>query len=119
MLHLPATGSGSVLLPWVFVGVIAIFILRNYFNKGLNKYPAPSFAAFTNLWRLLAVARRQAQFEYLRLHEKLGDVVRLGPNALSFSNPKAVKIIYGLSNKLPKVEYPEFPSNSHVDHCLE
>lgn len=36
------------------------------------------------------------------LHAKHGDVVRVGPNALSFSHPDAVRDIYGISNKLAK-----------------
>ena len=49
------------------------------------------------------MARRKAHFSYLKLHNDLGDVVRLGPNCLSFADPRAVKTIYGLNNRLPKV----------------
>lgn len=49
------------------------------------------------------MARKKAHAEYLKLHQDLGDVVRLGPNALSFADPQAIKDIYGLSKRLPKV----------------
>ena len=103
MLHvLSSYGWGNV-SAWALLVAFVATCVSSYFNNGLNKYPAPSFAAFTNFWRFLVVARRQAHFEYLKLHQQLGDVVRLGPNALSFADPKAVKDIYGLSKKLPKV----------------
>lgn len=103
MLHLLIPSNLGALVSWALLGVLIASLLRNYFNKGLNNYPAPSYSAFTDFWRLLVVARGLAHAEYLELHNKIGDVVRLGPNALSFSDPKAVKVIYGLSNKLPKV----------------
>lgn len=103
MLHLLNPESWSVLLAWTSLAVVVVGLLRTYYLNGLNKFPAPGFAAFTNWWRLLVVARRQAHSEYTKLHEKHGDIIRLGPSALSFSDPQAVKVIYGLSNKLRKV----------------
>jgi len=95
--------SWSVLLLWALLGILAVGLVRNYFHNGLNKYPAPGIASLTDWWRFVVVARRKAQFTYLKLHRELGDVVRLGPNALSFADPRAIKAIYGLGNKLTKV----------------
>ncbi|KAF9888983.1 hypothetical protein FE257_008153 [Aspergillus nanangensis] len=39
------------------------------------------------------------------MHRQLGDVVRLGPNTLSFSHPQAIKAIYGIDNKLGKSDF--------------
>lgn len=95
---------------WALVVLLLAGLVRNHFHHGLNKYPAPAFASLTDWWRFVVVARRKAQFTYLKLHQQLGDVVRLGPNALSFADPRAIKVIYGLNNKLPKVPIPS--SNS-------
>lgn len=32
---------------------------------------------------------------YADIHEKYGDIVRVGPNELSFADPKAIREIYG------------------------
>ncbi len=88
---------------WVLFGILVARLIKNHFHNGLNKYPSPSTASLTNWWRFFVVLRRKAQLKYLKLHHELGDIVRIGPNALSFADPRAVKAIYGLSNKLPKV----------------
>lgn len=46
---------------------------------------------------------RRPEVTHIKLHEKYGDVVRLGPNTLSFSNPAALKAIYGLNKGFIKV----------------
>ncbi|RYO73661.1 hypothetical protein DL764_010439 [Monosporascus ibericus] len=46
-----------------------------------------------------------ASTSILRLHAKYGDVVRLGPNTLSFADPKALKSIYGLNKGFVKVRF--------------
>ena len=88
-----------VILP---VGVLA-WLFRNYFNNGLHKYPGPLLAQFTNWWRFADVRSRQAQATQIRLHAELGDVVRMGPNMLSFADPRALKDIYGHQKGFKKV----------------
>ncbi len=93
---------------WPFIVLASILIIslsRNYFNKGLNKYPGPFLAAYTDVWRFVSVWRGKPQFTLRGLHDHHGDVVRVGPNSLSFSNPAAVKAIYGLNNRLTKVRH--------------
>ena len=106
---------------YVLVASTLVFLLHNYFNKGLQKYPGPFFASLTDWWRFFAVASRKPQFIYRRLHDEHGEIVRLGPNALSFSSPEAVKAIYGLNNKLNKVrtsfDSSDRQSNS-VTECI-
>lgn len=82
------------------------YLLSNYFNHGLNKYPGPVLARFTNWWRVLDVYGRRPDITHLELHRKHGDIVRLGPNSLSFANPKTLKTIYGLNKGFTKVEQP-------------
>ncbi|RSL93663.1 hypothetical protein CEP52_013142 [Fusarium oligoseptatum] len=40
-----------------------------------------------------------------KLHEEYGDIVRYGPNFLSFNNPKAIRDIYGASSGFVKAKY--------------
>ncbi|KAJ9608495.1 hypothetical protein H2200_007483 [Cladophialophora chaetospira] len=88
--------------PIALVVVGVGYLLGNYFNHGLNKYPGPLLARFTDWWRFFDVLGRRPDITHLKLHRQLGDVVRLGPNTLSFANPKAIKTIYGLNKGFVK-----------------
>lgn len=90
--------------PAVLLVGFAAYLLSNYFNRGLNKYPGPVIASFTDWWRFWDVYKRRPEVTHIKLHEKHGDVVRLGPNVLSISDPKALKIIYGLNKGFTKVQ---------------
>jgi hypothetical protein len=96
---------GTLLRHWpaVFVVAISAYLLSNRFNRGLNKYPGPFLASLTDWWRFWIVYKRRPEVTHIKLHAKHGDVVRLGPNSLSFSNPKALKTIYGLNKGFTKV----------------
>ncbi|KAI1460043.1 pisatin demethylase [Annulohypoxylon moriforme] len=86
--------------------ILAIFYFsRNYFNRGLNKYPGPTLAHFTDWYRFYKVWLRHPEQWHIKLHEKYGDVVRLGPNSLSFGNPNAIKVIYGLGKGFTKSDF--------------
>lgn len=60
-------------------------------------------ASLTDWWRFVDVWNRRPEITHLKLHEKYGDVVRLGPNTLSFADPAALKAIYGLNKGYVKV----------------
>jgi hypothetical protein len=88
----------------LFLGVTTLgYLLSNYFNHGLNKYPGPVAARLTDWWRFWDVYRRRPDITQLQLHRQHGDIVRLGPNTLSFASPRAVKQIYGLNKGMTKV----------------
>ena len=96
---------GVLLRHWPAVLVVAFsaYLLSNRFNRGLNKYPGPFLASLTDWWRFWDVYKRRPEVTHINLHAKHGDVLRLGPNTLSFSNPKALKAIYGLNKGFTKV----------------
>lgn len=79
------------------------YILSNRYHNGLNKYPGPFLASLTDWWRFWIVYKRRPEVEHIKLHEKHGNIVRLGPNSLSFSDPKVLKTIYGLNKGFTKV----------------
>ncbi|QSZ36171.1 hypothetical protein DSL72_007296 [Monilinia vaccinii-corymbosi] len=100
----------------LFIVGIAIRLLRNRFNRGLHKYPGPTLASLTDWWRFYDVYKRRPEVTHQKLHAKHGDVVRLGPNYLSFADPKALKTIYGLNKGFVKSAfYPvqQSVSNGH------
>lgn len=90
-------------LPTLALITTIAYLAKNYFNNGLNKYPGPLLAQFTDWWRFWDVYKRSPEETHIALHKKHGDVVRLGPNYLSFSDPAATKAIYGLNKGYVKV----------------
>ena len=91
--------AASLLTHWaeVFVALALVWLARNYFNRGLQKYDGPVLAALTDWWRVFNVRTGASHETQIKLHERYGDIVRLGPNLLSFSNPNALSDIYGVS----------------------
>ena len=89
--------------PIILVAGVVFRLTRNNFHNGLNKYPGHPLAGYTNWWRYFDVRGRKAQWTHIDLHRKHGDIVRLGPNVLSFANPRAIKTIYGLNKGMTKV----------------
>jgi hypothetical protein len=90
---------------WLSVIATAVlaWLARNRYHNGLNKYPGPFLASLTDWWRFVDVWGRRPEVTHRALHKKYGDVVRLGPNSLSFADPKALKTIYGLNKGFVKV----------------
>jgi hypothetical protein len=83
--------------------IVVAYPAANHFNHGLNRYPGPLLASLTDWWRFFDVYGRRPELSHIELHHKYGDVVRLGPNVLSFGNPAAIKQIYGLNKGFVKV----------------
>jgi hypothetical protein len=91
----------------VLTGVtVTAWLLHNRYQKGLTKYPGPMLASLTDWWRFVDVYGQRPEITHRKLHAKYGDVVRLGPNSLSFADPKALKAIYGLNKGYVKVRDP-------------
>ena len=83
--------------------ILALHWAKNRFHHGLQKYPGPLLASLTDLWRFFDVLGRKPEVTHIRLHRQHGDIVRLGPNVLSFADPRALKTIYGLNKGFTKV----------------
>lgn len=72
-----------------------IQLLATRYLSILRKFNGPVLASFTNAWRLNNVYWHRHEPPMLKIHEKYGDVVRIGPNVLSFGQPQAISDIYG------------------------
>ncbi|GME40721.1 putative cytochrome p450 protein [Neofusicoccum parvum] len=65
------------------------------FLHPLHRYPGPTLHAISSLPRAIAtILGREAEL-MLALHKRHGPVVRVGPNELSYVDPRAIKDIYG------------------------
>lgn len=89
--------------PVVVLLVLIAHLVRNHYKHGLQKYPGPFLASLTDWWRFFDVLGRRPDITHNQLHRKHGDIVRLGPNTLSFADPQALKTIYGLNKGFVKV----------------
>ncbi|KAK0260568.1 hypothetical protein LTR01_002444 [Friedmanniomyces endolithicus] len=91
--------------PLLLLSALAVHVLRNKFHNGLSKFPGHPLAAYTNWWRFFDALGRKAEKTHVALHRKYGDIIRLGPNVLSFADPRAIKIIYGLNKGMVKSDF--------------
>lgn len=74
---------------------LILYLLRLRYHGGMNKFNGPFLASFTDLWKIWYTYTGGPKPIYADLHEKYGDVVRVGPNELSFADPRAIHEIYG------------------------
>lgn len=110
MLNMQLHGFASAVIkhwPLLLLLAVAVHLVRNRYYRGLNKYPGPFLASYTNWWRFFDVLSRRAEQTHIQLHKKYSDIVRLGPNVLAFADPRALKTIYGLNKGFVKVISPD------------
>lgn len=104
------TGVFSTLLltywPVIILSGFIYWALSNKYRNGLNKYPSAHFLApYTDWWRYFDVRSCAAEKTHIAAHRKHGDIVRLGPNVLSFADPRCIRIIYGLNKGMTKSDF--------------
>jgi hypothetical protein len=87
--------------------LLLLHVFLRYYR--LKSIPGPFLAAFTDLWRWRA--QQKTLFwgpALVQLHEKYGKLVRIGPNHISVSDPKAVNQVYGTHPVWVKVGFPPY-----------
>lgn len=97
---LPKTPLGVLA---VILSLLAAKLVVNRFGGGLNGIPGPFAASFTDWWRVFIVWGRRPELTHIKLHEKYGPLVRLGPRTVSVGNAEAIKTIYALNAGFVKV----------------
>lgn len=80
--------SAAVLL----FGPIIVYIVD---RRGLRKFPSPSIAGVSSLWRIFHNLQRRHFRAIDKAHKDLGTHVRIAPNHISISDPQAMNQIYG------------------------
>ena len=71
----------------------------------LRKFPSPSIAGFTSLWRIFYNLRQKHYAAVHEAHQKLGTHVRIAPNHVSILDPAAPHEIYGHGANMLKQEW--------------
>ena len=95
------TFGASALLAITYLFILPVF---NYFRdiKGLRKYPGFSpWSGFTDLRHIWLTSGGYRSRDLYEAHKK-SPILRIGPNALSFGDIRAVKDIYGHGTKCIK-----------------
>ena len=87
----------------VLVAGLFLYFLSNKYQKSLRNLPGPMLAGFSNLWRLHCAWSGKLHLKHAEIHRKYGPVVRIGPNAVSVGDSKAIPIIYGSNSGFEKV----------------
>ncbi|KAL2799529.1 cytochrome P450 [Aspergillus keveii] len=77
--------------------------LRSYLR--LRHIPGPFWAQFSNLPRFLWVAGGDAHDVHIALHRKYGDLVRIGPNLVSVTDPDEIPKIYDFAGRYLKSDF--------------
>ena len=76
----------GIVITWQFLVFLAVAVLIGYvvyqkFLSPLARVPGPFLASLSNLWWTFKIVNQRDQaWEAIRLHEKHGPVVRIGPN---------------------------------------
>jgi hypothetical protein len=80
---------------WYFIIIITIvrYFYLHYIHP-LSEFRGPVLASYTEFWGVWNAWRKSDPLWLVDLHKRYGDVVRLAPNVLSFSQPEAIKEIY-------------------------
>ncbi|KAF1821708.1 cytochrome P450 [Dissoconium aciculare CBS 342.82] len=67
-----------------WVGYTLLSTIHNIYFGPLAKYPGPKIRALSTLPKALTLLRGTEATEYVKLHDRYGPVVRVGPNELSY-----------------------------------
>ncbi|KZP10113.1 cytochrome P450 [Athelia psychrophila] len=92
---------GSSFIIYVASLVASIIVYRLGPFHPLAKYPGPIMCKLSKLWMTYICTSGRQHIYYRSLHDKYGDIVRIGPNELSVRDAAAVNPMMG-SQGLPK-----------------
>lgn len=92
--------------------IVICFIVHPVFvylkdEKDLRRFPAPSVAGISNWWMFYVQYQTSRSKHVHAAHDRLGSVVRIQPNHVSFSDPGAIADIYSFQSGMMKDEFYE------------
>ena len=90
---------------WLGLGLIVTLVIKFFsfrYTYGLRRFNGPLLASFTDAWRSF-YNYRTTGIPFRDLHDRWGKIVRVGPNALSFQDPQAMRDIFGAGKNWNKV----------------
>lgn len=89
----------------VAIGLVVVYLFARWFPTWwrLRHIPGPFWASITDLPKILWVKTGRAHLIHQKLHEKYGELVRIGPNTVIFRSPTAIPTVYPMRPGFPKV----------------
>lgn len=96
------TAHGTLLVAVLLGAVIARTAWELLFSP-LKAFPGPFLAKFTNVLRAFRAYEGNFDIHARAWHRKCGSAVRVGPNAISLSDPDMIKVVYAVRNPWLKV----------------
>lgn len=100
-----AFANVSSLASCYLAGLYASLLAYRLFITPLNAFPGPLLARISNFWFSSQLGKKDAYKKVTELHDKYGDIVRVGSNDLSIIHPNAVNAIYGPGSTCQKSEW--------------
>jgi cytochrome P450 len=79
---------------WVITICYSMALYRTAFHR-LRKFPGPMWMSLSKWFMVSVDLKGQRPYKFQKLHEKYGDVIRIGPRELSVNDPAALTTIYG------------------------
>ncbi|KAM0804923.1 cytochrome P450 [Usnea florida] len=73
--------------------------------RRLKDVPGPFWARITDLQRMFVVKTGRSHEIHQKAHDKYGDMVRLGPNMVSVSDPNTIPAVYPMRPGFPKSKF--------------
>lgn len=81
----------TVTLPLILMITYAIY---QRLLHPLRRFPGPFWASITDLWQVYMLRQGNYPQMLCKLHQRYGQIVRIGPNELSFNGSLAIDHIY-------------------------
>ncbi|KAK0638344.1 Cytochrome P450 monooxygenase mpaDE [Lasiodiplodia hormozganensis] len=97
--------------------LLTAYLLHNRYQRNLHHIPGPWLRSISTLPRMYSVYRGHSHDDDLALHRQYGSVVRIAPNLVSISDPRAIPQIYGPASAFRKSRFYEL-SAVHDDEGL-
>ncbi|KIW85494.1 hypothetical protein Z517_00885 [Fonsecaea pedrosoi CBS 271.37] len=110
------------LLPqsYLSLGAIALvvysagwIIYTTYFHP-LRHIPGPFLARLSRAWITWHILRGDMEHEQRRLHAAYGPFVRIAPDEVACSDPRAIPVIYPMKAALPKSDFYTMWQNPNI-----
>ena len=94
--------TGSI-TGYFLLGLYTSLIIYRLFFNPLNKFPGPFLARLTTFDIVFRSAKNfDTNKQLLRLHQKYGKFIRIGPTNMSITEPEGVQIISGANSVCKK-----------------
>lgn len=91
------------LIPLAIVVYLVSRAFYNYFRPGISHIPGPFICKFSDAYRTYRAKRGDQHLWLMSLHQKYGNLVRIGPNTVLDSEQGEYQRVFGFKEDYEKV----------------